>query len=191
MPAAPLGYQRRNSMRYPGYDYTQAGAYFVTFCVLRGRMLFGAIHDHEMSLNPLGQIAAACWVEFAKRHPEVLVDAYVIMPNHVHVLLWILIDSGKVRAGAPVKARRFGEAIAGSVSTLIGAYKGAVTQNAANQGLMPQDKLWQRGFWDNIVRGEQDLHGIRDYISTNPARWIDDQLHPDALPNRYNRAWQR
>ena len=191
MPAAPLGYQRRNSMRYPGYDYTQAGAYFVTFCVHRGRMLFGTIHDHEMSFNPLGQIADACWVEFAKRHPEVLVDAYVIMPNHVHVLLWILIDSGEVRAGAPVKARRFGEAIAGSVSTLIGAYKGAVTQNAANQGLMPQDKLWQRGFWDNIVRGEQDLHGIRDYISTNPARWIDDQLHPDALPNRYNRAWQR
>ena len=77
------------------------------------------------------------------------------------------------------------------MSTLIGAYKGAVTQNAVNQGLIPQDKLWQRGFWDSIVRGEQDLHRIRDYISTNPARWIDDQLHPNALPNRYNRAWQR
>ena len=162
----------------------------MTICAHHGQMLFGTVVNGEMVLSPLGQIADACLAEFAERHPEIRIESYVIMPNHVHVLIWILNDSGELRGGAPVKVRKFGDAIAGSLSTLIGAYKGAVTQKARKQEAMPEGVLWQRNFWDTIVRAEQDLPRIRDYIHSNPARWQEDQLHPTAPPNEFNRTWR-
>ena len=163
-------YRRRNTLRHVGYDYTNAGAYFVTLRAHRGLRVFGEVVNGVMVLNPLGRIADQCWTEFAERHTDAQVDVHVIMPNHAHVLLWIM-DTGSAEPGAVSKTRKFGDAIAGSLSSLVGAYKSAVTQQAAHRGLIPAPPLWQRNFHDHIVRGEQELERIREYIRQNPARW--------------------
>lgn len=184
-------YRRRNSLRYTGYDYTQAGAYFVTFCTQGGRCIFGYVDDQgQMIHNSLGQIAHAAWADFAENHPEVEIDIFIVMPNHVHVLLWILAHVNPADQPPPDKKRAFGDAIAGSLSTLIGAYKGGVTQKTKNNNLMPGPKLWHRNFYDHIVRGEEELQHIRAYIRTNPQRWKEDKLHPDAPHNEFNREWR-
>lgn len=189
MPFTLRGYQRRNSLRHPKYDYTNAGAYFVTICAHQGRSLFGQIAEQTMILNRLGQIADIAWREFADRHPETMLDQFVIMPNHVHVLLWLTESSTVDSQQDEEKQRKFGDAIAGSLSTLIGVYKGAVTQKASHEKLIPGPPLWQRNFYDRIVRNESELQRIRNYIETNPARWIEDQLHPAAPPNQFNQTW--
>jgi len=186
----PNDYERRNSLRHPHHDYTQAGAYFVTFCAHNGRSLFGRVEDGIMILNPLGQIADQAWHEFAERHPEVDLDIFIIMPNHGHVVLWIKHDPESIEREIPGKERKFGDAIPGSLSTLIGAYKSTVTQKAKNSGLIPGPPLWQRNFHDHIVRNQEELARIREYIRTNLANWLTDQLHPLAPPNEFNRSWR-
>lgn len=190
MPQTPTPYRRRNSLRHPGYDYTAAGAYFVTICAQRGRALFGQVVEQSMQLNPLGEIAHSVWLEFAARQPTIRLDTYVIMPNHVHALLWITGGANQTHSGPADPQRRFGKPLAGSLSTLVGTYKSAVTQRAIRQGLLVDTSLWQRSFHDRIVRGEEELARIRDYISSNPARWLDDQLHPNAPPNPFNQSWR-
>lgn len=195
MPQTPQGYRRRNSLRYEGYDYTTPNAYSITICAYHGQCIFGQVIDHEMVLNPLGEIADRCCVEFGTRHARIELNAYVIMPNHVHILFTILewlvqgaTDSEQERVA---KQRKFGDAIAGSVSTYMGGYKGAVTQKAKNQGLIPGPPLWQGKFYDHIVRGDTDFERQYSYIQSNPARWLADQLHPDAPPNKFNREWRK
>jgi REP element-mobilizing transposase RayT len=178
-------------MRHPGHDYTAPGAYFVTICVHRGRCVFGQVVDQVMVLNPLGHIAQQCLTEFAARHVQVTLDVAVIMPNHAHILFWLKADPEQPGAVAVGKQRKFGDAVAGSLSTLIGGYKSAVTQKAEKRRLIPAPPLWQDNCWDHIVRDDEDLERIRSYIHANPARWEEDQLHPKAPPNPFNRTWPR
>ena len=93
--------QRRNSLRHPDHDYTRPGAYFITICAHKGVSVFGRIVDKDMLLNPLGKIAHQAWLDLPARHPQIKVDTFVIMPNHVHVLLWIL---GEIAAGETGRA---------------------------------------------------------------------------------------
>jgi REP element-mobilizing transposase RayT len=175
----------RRTIRYAGFDYAQPGAYFVTFCAAKGREVFGRIQDQTMVLNPLGQIAQDCWSAIPEHHPYVELDEFVIMPNHGHGVVVIVERSD---AGTASKSRMFGESIKGSLSTIVATYKAAVTRTARRQGLLPADaSLWHGRFWDHIVRDEADFARIRDYIRNNPARWVEDQLHPQAPPNRFNR----
>ena len=191
MPRTEFGYRRRNTLRAVGYDYTTPGAYFVTICERYGRCVFGQVVDQIMVLNPLGKIAEECIAGLAKRHANLTVDATVIMPNHGHLLLWLKANPEQPAAAASNRQRKFGDAIAGSLSVIIGGYKSSVTQKAQTQGLIPAPPLWQDNFYDHIVRGETDLERIRSYILANPARWQEDQLHPDAPPNSFNRVWSR
>jgi putative transposase len=188
MPNTPMGYRRRNSLRHKSFDYTSAAAYFVTICVDHGRCVFGQIVD---SVNPLGQIADQAWARILKNHPNAQLDTHVVMPNHGHAVLWLHIDPDQPPSAAPVKARRFGDAIAGSLSTLVNSYKSSVTQQAQHRGLLLDGSFWQSNFHDHIVRGDQELQRIRDYIQSNPARWLEDQLHPKAPINQFNRTWNR
>lgn len=202
MPQTEKGYRRRNTLRHPGYNYTTPGAYFVTICAYNGRCVFGQIVDQTMVLNPLGELAADCLADFAERQATLVrLDASVIMPNHAHLLLWLKADPAYPDAVATGKARKFGDAVAGSLSTLLGSYKSSVTQKAINRRLLPSPPLWQDNFYDHIVRNNHasarvvenslSLERIRSYILINPARWLEDQLHPDAPPNEFNRTWPR
>ena len=192
MPETSTGLRQRRSLRYKGYDYTAPGAYFVTICAFQGRCSFGQITEYTMIGNPVSQIVERCWAEIPQHYPQVALDESTVMPNHVHGILWITegesSESARTGGHDPVQ-RKFGEPIAGSLSTMIGTYKAAVTRQAKDAGLIPGPPLWHGRFWDRIIRVDKELAHIRDYIRSNPARWVEDQLHPNAPPNQFNQ-WQ-
>jgi REP element-mobilizing transposase RayT len=167
--------RRPNTMRHTDHDYTASGAYFVTICVHDGQMLFGQIVDDVVQLSPLGAIAQRCLPLVFGHHVHIRLDVFVVMPNHVHILLWI-VQPG-VQPPAPGPQRAFAAPVAGSLSTLVGAYKAEVSRQAKRAGLAPAGPLWQRNFWDRIVRDDHELHNVRNYIQTNPQRWDLDRLH--------------
>ena len=183
-------YRRRNSLRHASYNYTTAGAYFITICANRGKSIFGRVINQEMCLNPLGAIATSCWFEFVNRHERVTADAHVIMPNHVHLLFWIGKQTTDVQFDTEPVERRFGCGIANSVSSYVSGYKSAVTQKARQRGLILAPPIWQDNFHDRVVRSNAELQRIRDYIANDPNRWLVDQLHPNAPPNNFNQMWQ-
>ncbi|MEA3337884.1 MAG: transposase [Chloroflexota bacterium] len=173
------GKKRPNSMRHPTHDYTATGAYFVTICVHDRQPLFGCVADGDMHLSALGMIAGHCWHDVMANHSHVELDVYVIMPNHVHALLQILVEPRDQPAAAQ---RQFARPIAGSISTLVGRYKAEVSRRAKRADLAPAGKLWQRNFRDRIVRGQRELENVRAYIATDPQRWGTDRLCPGGRP---------
>jgi len=201
---------RRNSLRYPGYDYTSCGAYYVTICTKWGRNLFGQVVNQEMVLNEVGHIAESCWLTIPDHHPHVELDEHVIMPNHMHGTLNIVSEIGSEnemeelalssvednsRAGFEIArhdpvVRKFGESIAGSLSTILGSYKAAVSREVNRSGLMPERMRWHRNFWDRIVRHDRALERYRSYMRANPARWQQDKLHPSMPFNKFNKEWR-
>ena len=154
---------QRKSPRLQTYDYSQAGAYFVTICTYRRLPLFGHIPQQGMVLNEAGQIAAACWVAIPDHYPNVELDAFVVMPNHMH---------GIVCIGG--EAAHF-QTILGRV---INAYKGAVTARIRTQQ-SADATVWQGRYHDHVIRDENDLNRIRAYIENNPVGWAEDTFFAD------------
>ena len=152
-PAATQAPPRRHRLRLAGFDYSQAGAYFVTICARNHQRLFGDIVDGQMRCNRTGGIVAACWDAIPHHFAHVTVDAFVVMPNHIHgVLLFMdLVGAGHAQP-LPVVVGSFKSA----ASRLIGA------------------NIWQRNYWEHIIRSSRELDSIRDYIEDNPLRWLAD-----------------
>jgi len=202
----------RRSIRLPGYDYTSPGAYFVTICVRGGECLLGEVVDGEMRLNEWGQVAHDFWTQVPVHFPNVSIDAFVIMPNHLHAIIMIHERSnvaGYVEKGeetVPLHSnhgRRGAVAAPSSASQtpapswlgkptlgqIVAYYKYQTTKRINQLRDMPGTRFWQRNYWEHIVRHEESLNRIREYIQNNPARWAEDQLHPTAPPNPFNQ-WQ-
>src|SRR5262245_47862400 len=189
----------RRSVRLKGYDYTQSGAYFVTFCSYQRTHIFGEVVDGEMVLNDAGKIARDAWFKTAelRLYVKLFEDEFVIMPNHGHGIIWIEDDSvgtrrRRVQDWEEQRARQrraptgtstvesFGKPVKGSIPTIVRAYKSAVTYavNAAEnqRGAV----LWQRNYYDHIIRNDRELNNIRWYIINNPINW---QLDRDNAQN--------
>ncbi len=146
---------QRRSVRLPGYDYSQAGWYFVTIVADDRRLLFGGF-DEELQLRPtpLGTIVSFCWHEFAAHYAAVHADCWVLMPNHVHLLIGLL----------PTESPK-------SLGQLIGAFKATCTRRA--QVWRGAGSIWQRGYHEHVVRTAHELEIYRDYIRNNPRRWVE------------------
>lgn len=185
MPYNPDVHHRR-SIRLKEYDYTQAGAYFVTIVTYQREALFGEIVDGVMNLNSLGEIARREWFKTAELRPyiELYEDEFVVMPNHAHGILWMNDDVRAERRSArttPAPTASIAENAkphvdAGSLGAIVRAYKSAVTYaiNAARQ--TRGTTVWHRNYHEHIIRDDADLNRIRDYIANNPLRWIEDTL---------------
>lgn len=175
MPYNPDIHHRR-SIRLKEYDYTQNGAYFVTIVTYQREPMFGEIVNGVMNLNPLGEIARREWFKTAELRPyvELYEDEFVVMPNHAHGILWMNDDVGAERRSAP---RDMPHVTAGSLGAIVRAYKSAVTYaiNAARQtrGMV----VWQRNYYEHIIRKDAELNRIRKYIVNNPLKWADDDLY--------------
>ncbi len=180
---------RRRSIRLAGYDYTQNGAYFVTICTYQRRCLFGEIVGEEMQRNWCGEIAAACWQAIPNHFAAVKLDAFVVMPNHVHGI--ILIDTPDstmesaqgdgvgAQHAAPLRTHPH-VVQSGSLSAIVRSYKSAVANqiNACHQ--TPGKRIWQRNYYEHIVRNDRALNAIREYILFNPAHWAFDRENPES-----------
>lgn len=175
----------RRSIRLKGYDYTQAGVYFVTICVQGGLCLLGNIVDGEMICNPAGDMVHKTWHDLPDRYPHIELDAFIVMPNHVHGIIVITGD----HIGDSETGMGHGKPTLGRI---IGAYK-SISTNGYIRGVKQDDwepfpgRFWQRNYYERIIRNERALNAIRQYIAGNPASWPDDQLHPDAPPNPFNK----
>jgi|JTFO01.1.fsa_nt_gb REP element-mobilizing transposase RayT len=164
----------RRSIRLKGYDYTREGAYFITVCAYKRECLFGRIVDHVMGMNDVGHIVGDEWVKTVLIREEIELGDWVVMPNHFHGIIFIVGSRGTARR-APT-GERLREPVRGSIPTIVRAFKSAVTKRVNELRGIPGAKLWQRNYWEHIIRDESDLNRIREYIQTNPARWEKDTL---------------
>jgi putative transposase len=171
----------RQSIRLKGYDYSQAGAYFVTIVTWQRECLFGEIQNGEMKLNPRGEIADECWRSIPGHFQHVELGAYVIMPNHVHGIIVINDDIRRgtiYRAPTTNETERFGRPVKGSIPTIVRTYKAAVTRIIGRE--MNETGIWQRNYYEHIIRDETDLKNKTDYIIANPLLWEQDEENKKA-----------
>ena len=178
----------RQSIRLEHYDYSSNGAYFVTICTAQRVHLFGEISDMTMQLNDFGKIAHNCWLELPNHFPQILLDEFVVMPNHVHGI--VLIQSEQLGEPIAVGARHasplrghaaFRGVKQGSLGAIVGSYKSAVTKRINEARGSPGEVVWQRNYFDRIVRSDEQLIAARAYIVNNPLGWALDELNSEAL----------
>lgn len=203
----------RKSIRLRGYDYSQAGLYFITICLqdrkcLFGEILIGANHNSpqnnspQMKLSDIGKIANACWLEIPEHFPNVVLHDYVVMPNHIHGIVEIVatdlvgakyfspqierqitnmampktptqeIDNNRNAGAKYISPLRSPSKTIGSI---VRGFKIGVTKWVRVHTKI--DKLWQRNYWDSIIRDETTYWRISDYIRNNPAKWNNDKFY--------------
>ncbi len=195
----------RRSIRLKDYDYAQAGAYFVTLCTHGRECLFGHIADGVMLADTHGDIALECWLALAQHFPDVGLDEFILMPNHVHGILVILdpdttgrgaqgVDATRDGGAGIVGARLNGRGAAccaptknrgdapmpkpGSLGAMVRSYKSAVTKRINEGRDTVGAPVWQRNYYEHIIRSERELNAIRHYIANNPANWQLDGDNP-------------
>jgi len=187
----------RKSIRLPGYDYSQVDAYYVTIVTYQRDCLFGDIVNKEMILNDLGKIAYECWRGISEHFPFVELGAYVVMPNHVHGIIVIravesrsaigTVDGGRGAALLRPYARPDDNqnphkinVKPGSLGAIVRSYKSAVSYRIHKEH--NATGIWQRNYYEHIIRDEKDLQNKTDYIEANPMLWDEDDNNPRNNP---------
>ncbi len=211
----------RRSIRLRNHDYTRPGFYFITLCSIRGASLFGQVQGRSVHLSEIGEVVRDCWREIPTHFPNVHLDAFVLMPDHVHGIVVILGDRrGRLGSGvgggaqhaaplrcahaepaplrctpvdlAPLRAHVevetsprvmsnsrgpskspavvIGRVAPGSLGAIVRSFKSAVTRAVNIKRGTPGAAVWQRGYWERVIRDDVELRNIRRYIATNPTR---------------------
>jgi len=182
--------RKRKQIRLRGYDYCQPGEYFVTICTKGGEYFFGELRKGGTSVNAVGGTARECWNEIPTHFANVGIDQIVVMPNHVHGIIRIMADPVEAQKTRPAERRsvdtgrdvqlnipmdNYHSKISpkvGSLAVVVRTYKAAVTTISRKNGI--EGFGWQSGFYEHIIRDDQSLTRIRQYIASNPRRWMLD-----------------
>jgi REP element-mobilizing transposase RayT len=159
MPEYP---HHRRSIRLQGFDYGQAGGYFVTIAAYQRLDLFGSQTGESVDLNTAGICVADYWQKLSGVFPVEL-DTWVLMPNHLHGVLFITEDKRE-------SCRQLFGAPSGSLSAMIQNFKSVTTRLVNRIHHTPGQPVWQRNFYEHVVRDNRDLENIRRYILENPER---------------------
>ncbi|MGF1497256.1 MAG: transposase [Elainellaceae cyanobacterium] len=167
----------RRSIRLQDYDYSQAGAYFVTICTQGRECLLGEVIDTSISLSQYGVIVEQVWHQIPHHFPSVTLDAAVIMPNHFHGIIVIAEESFPVQQESQDLApkQNFKKPTLGQIVAYF-KYQSTKLINAVRD--LAGVKFWQRNYYEHIIRSEASLARLRTYIEQNPQKWQHDQLHP-------------
>ncbi|MBM4462743.1 MAG: transposase [Chloroflexi bacterium] len=171
------GYQdilHRRSVRLKGYDYAQEGAYFVTICTRDRECMFGDEHNGEIRLNQYGLIVREEWLRTAELRENAKLEACVVMPNHLHGIIAITNRRG-VSPYAPTGTLRSPSHTLGAI---VRGFKSASTKLINETRHTPGTPVWQRNYYEHVIRDEDDLQRIQQYILDNPAHWAEDENHP-------------
>lgn len=170
----------RRSIRLKDYDYSQAGAYFVTICTHNRECLFGQITKGDMQLNDMGNIAQQCWNNIPLHFPNAAIDQFIVMPNHIHGIVIFNVgaknvspiqNNGNSDRAKNVSPLRHGTSM--KIGSVIRGFKIGVTKWARDHGVCYS--LWQRNYYEHIIRNEAELNKIREYIINNPLNWESDE----------------
>jgi putative transposase len=177
----------RRSIRLRDYDYSRAGAYFVTICTWEKECLFGEIVKGEMHLNEYAYVVTKCWDDLINHYTGITLDAFVAMPNHIHCI--IVIDNN---VGAGLKPARLDNHTANNraglkpaptnkrygLSEIVRAFKTFSSRQINQIRNTSGTPVWQRNYYEHIIRNEKELQTIREYIRYNPLKWNEDEENP-------------
>jgi REP element-mobilizing transposase RayT len=203
----------RRSIRLKNYDYSQPGAYFVTVVAQDRQLLFGEVDATALRLNAAGQMVERWWAKITQKYPTLASDEFVVMPNHFHGIVVISggpvvapVDIGQPHGAAPTIDDDDGPP-RGVAPTVNGESRGptlgdvmdwlkTMTTNAYIQGVERmgwqrfRGRLWQRNYYEHVVRDEEELNRIRQYIACNPLQWAFDPENPGGMPPEQVEPWE-
>jgi len=163
--------RRRKRLRLRNYDYSAPGTYFTTICVHNRECLFGEITEGKVRLSPFGRIVEQAWTWLGDHYASVELDEWVVMPSHLHAIVTIRDPPVADSTNRPAK----------SLGRLLAAFKSISTNEINRMRGTTASKVWQRGFYDHIVRSEAALARIRRYIVENPVAWETDPENPAVV----------
>ena len=161
---------RRKSIRVPGFDYSQPGAYFITIVAQNRKNLFGNIVDTNLEYNPIGRIVDNSWSWLFEHFEYIDMDEYCVMPNHFHGIIWINDSSRGGSRTTPTSDVK----LIKPLGRLIGVFKTVSTKSINLLNGTPGHQIWQRNYYERIIRNGQELDAIRAYIQSNPLNWTED-----------------
>src|SRR4030042_4816166 len=180
----------RRSIRLKNYDYSKPGAYFITLCTHRRECILGDIVDGNIQLNQFGEIVREEWLRTEQIRPEITMDEFMVMPNHMHGIIMIRNDIPNKSVGAYINApgdrthlhtpwdrahrrtplRREPK----TLGSIIAGFKSVVTHRINSLRKIPLTPIWQRNYYEHVIRDEDNLNRIRQYIIDNPSKWDED-----------------
>ncbi len=175
----------RRSIRLRGWDYAGAGAYFVTLVTYNRECLFGQVVDGKVVLSPWGEIVAEEWRRTADVRSNVRLDEFVVMPNHVHGIIWIIANDDETAVGATNVGAHSRAPLPlphrppKSLGAIIAGFKSIVTKRINIARGTPGMPVWQRNYYERIIRNERALRAVRQYIQNNPLHWAHDMENPN------------
>lgn len=187
----------RKSIRLKGYNYAQAGLYFITICTHNREHLFGLIMNGKMVLNNAGRVAVKCWQDIPAHFPMATLHEYVVMPNHIHGIIEIIspknellsvgandhstqndhTDNNRANGNSPLRITSF-RSPSQSIGSIIRGFKIGVTKWVRYEnGFAQNTQIWQRNYYEHIIRNDAEYNRIANYILNNPAKWDDDRFY--------------
>ena len=195
----------RRSIRLKGYDYSQSGAYFITICTRQRENLFGQVQEGMMHPNRLGGIVQYAWQDLPRHYPHVTLDAFCLMPNHVHGII-VLVDDDAWRGGSGFEnvgggseaehisifdhpnpqARPYNQTktnkptVRHALPEIVRAFKSFSARRINAIQRTRGNPVWQRNYYEHVIRDMDEYQRIVDYIQTNPMRWDTDIENPDT-----------
>jgi REP element-mobilizing transposase RayT len=155
---------RVESIRLPEYDYSQPGYYYITICTKNREYLFGNIIDDKMMLSAFGHLIKHHWRNIPNPHKNIRLDAFVVMPNHIHGIIVI-----EKSISQRVKRRQM------TLFKIIGKFKMNTAKKINQLRNTPSLSVWQRNYYEHIIRNKNELNRIRQYIKDNPINWGKDR----------------
>ncbi len=191
--------RHRRSIRLPGYDYAQPGAYFITVVTAGRQSIFGRIVDAEMHASRVGDIVRYEWHDLPRHFPFLELGAFVVMPNHIHGILVIRPRVGATRLGpntalesngtfpptdvdspegSPLQGQRPTGPRCKSLGAIVGQFKSRVTRRIWKLPHMHLVPLWQRNYYEHVIRDQREWERIHLYIESNPVNWSQDEENP-------------
>lgn len=169
----------RRSIRLPSVDYRGAGAYFITLCTEKKIAILGDVESDDIRLSPAGEIVEYEWRRSAEIRAEVDLDEFVVMPNHFHAVVLLSANVG-AQGLSPLRpdADRTPRVLPRSLGSLVRGFKSATTTRINKLGRTPGRPVWQRNYYERVLRNERELAEARRYIANNPRKWALDPNHP-------------
>lgn len=153
----------RKILRLTTHNYSSAGAYFITICTFKSQSFLGKVRHGKMILNALGHIVQSCWIDLPRYYDEISLDAYVVMPDHFHGIIYIEsednLNRGRIQETLP---------------SIIRSFKSFSSRFINNVRQSPGAPVWQKSYYDMIIRSHTQLVKVRRYIAGNPYRWKQD-----------------
>ena len=171
---------RRRTIRFQAFDYSQAACYFVTICSKDNRCIFGHVVDTKMQLNSLGTIVEECLVAVPLHFNNTEIPVHSIMPNHLHAIVVLRANASTVGPAktSNKRAEAFAAPVIGSIPTIVRSFKSAVTRAARAAFRKPSLDVWQRNYFERVIRSDDEFRKTWQYICENPARWDFDPENP-------------